>query len=301
MQPKQPTMKIIIPIVLIFAACNKTPSQVVPPVPNTDRFQKVPDIYPLTRPIPEVSGIADSRTIADHLWAQEDSGNPPRIFAIKHEGFVTDSFMVAGARNRDWEDITVGKGPNEALTYIYVGDIGDNNSQYPDYTIYRIPEPTSFANAEITVYDRLKFTYPDGSHDAEALLVDDATKDIFVITKRDAVSKMYKIPYPQDAQNMNQAVFVADLKYPGVVSASLSLSGTEVIVKTYTNLYYYLRPAGEALEVTLAKSPSDTLEYQLEPQGEAVAFTKSNSGFFTYSEKGLSESFPTLLFYRRKG
>ncbi len=292
-------MKTIIPIVLLFAACNKTPSQVTTPDPNAERFAKIPQIYPLTRPIPEVSGIADSRTISDHLWAHEDSGNPPQLFLVKHEGFVTDSFMVAGARNRDWEDITVGKGPDDALTYLYIGDIGDNNSQYTDYTIYRIPEPKALGEPDITVYDSLKFTYPDGSHDAEALLVDDATKDIFIITKRDAVSKLYKIPYPQDTQNMNQAVHVADLKYSGVVSASLSLAGTEVLVKTYTNLYYYLRPAGEGLEVTLEKTPTDTLAYELEPQGEAVAFTKSNSGFFTYSEKGLSETFPTLLFYRR--
>jgi hypothetical protein len=292
-------MKQLIPFLVLFASCNKSPSQLVQPPPNTDRFEKVPQIYPLTRPIPEESRMADSRTFTEHLWAHEDSGNPPQLFLVKHEGFVTDSITLAGATNRDWEDIAVGKGPDDALSYIYVGDIGDNNSQYSNYIIYRVPEPKSFAEHNITVYDSIKFMYPDGSHDAEALLLDDATKDIFIITKRDAVSKVYKIPYPQDTQNMNQAVAVGDLAFSGVVSASQSAAGTEVIVKTYTNLFYYLRPAGEGLAVTLIKTPSDTLAYELEPQGEAVALANDNSGFFTYSEKGLSETFPNLLFYRR--
>ena len=70
-------------------------------------------------------------------------------------------------------------------------------------------------------------------------------------------------------------------------------------MKTYTNLFYYTRTAKEGLQVTLAKNPSDTLTYQLEPQGEAVAFANNNSGFFTLSEKGMSDQIPNLLFYRR--
>ena len=98
---------------------------------------------------------------------------------------------------------------------------------------------------------------------------------------------------------MNQAEFVADLGYTGVVGASLSSAGTEVIMKTYTQLFYYKRTAKEGLDVTLAKSPTDTLSYQLEAQGEAVAIANDNSGFFTLSEKGMGAGYPNLVFYRR--
>jgi hypothetical protein len=291
-------MKRLLPVLLIFFGCSKSNPQLNPAPPSGDPFSGEPLTYVLTRPIPEASGIADSKTISDHLWVVEDSGNPAKMFLLKHEGFVTDSFALDGATNRDWEDVAVGKGPDDALSYLYIGDIGDNNLSYESYTVYRTPEPTAFTDV-ITDYDSIKFTYPDGSHDAEALMVDDNTKDIFIITKRDAVSKIYKIPYPQDTQNMNQAEFVADLAYPGVVSATLSFAGTEIITKTYTQLFYYKRTAKEGLDVTLAKAPSDTLSYQLEAQGEAVAIANDNSGFFTLSEKGTGQGFPNLVFYRR--
>jgi hypothetical protein len=292
------TMKRFFPVLLIFISCSKSHPPYNPPPPSGDHFSKDPVAIILSRPIPEASGISDSKTIKDHLWVIEDSGNPARLFLLKHDGFVTDSFSLAGATNRDWEDVAVGKGPDDAVSYLYVGDIGDNNAAYPSYTIYRLPEPTSFVG-EITSYDSIKFTYPDGSHDAEAFMIDDNTKDIFVITKRDAVSKIYRIPYPQDTQNMNQAEFVSDLAYNGIVSASLSFSGTEVILKTYTQLFYYKRTAKEGLGITLAKAPTDTLSYVLEPQGEAVAIADDNTGFFTLSEKGMGAEFPDLIFYSR--
>ena len=98
---------------------------------------------------------------------------------------------------------------------------------------------------------------------------------------------------------MNQAQFVADLDFSGVVSAALSAEGNEMILKTYSQLFYYTRTPKEGLAVTMAKVPTDTLAYQLEPQGEAVAFANNNSGFFTLSEKGLSDNSPNLLYYRR--
>jgi hypothetical protein len=292
-------MKRLLPLLLFFISCDKSTPQLNPIDPAGERFLNVPLNYVLTRSIPEASGIADSKTFNDHLWVLEDSGNPAKLFLLKHEGFVTDSFLLDGAVNRDWEDIAIGKGPEDGVNYLYVGDIGDNDLKHSAYTIYRVPEPNNFMDV-ITEYDSIKFTYPDGSHDAEAFLVDNETRDIYVMTKRDMFSKIYRLPYPQDTQNMNQAVFVADLPFTGIVSASLSFSGTELMLKTYTQLFYYTRTANEGLDVTLAKNPTDTLPYQLEPQGEAVAFANNNSGFFTLSEKGISDDIPNLLFYRRK-
>jgi hypothetical protein len=291
-------MKRLLPFVFMLFGCDKstTPPNTVPPA--GDLFANTPLNYGLTRPIPEASGIADSKTIDDHLWVIEDSGNPARLFLLKHEGFVTDSINITGATNRDWEDVAIAKGPEDGQSYLYIADIGDNNLAYSSYTIYRMPEP-KVLHTDVTVFDKIEFTYPDGPHDAEAFMVDDKTKDIFIITKRDATAKVYRIPYPQDAQNMNQAQFVGDLPFLGIVSATLSNSGREVILKTYTALYYYNRTAMEGLDVTLAKSPSDTLAYQLESQGEAVAIANDNSGFFTLSEKGMSDVAPDLLFYRR--
>jgi hypothetical protein len=149
----------------------------------------------------------------------------------------------------------------------------------------------------VTDYNKILFKYPDGPHDAEAFIVDDNTKDIYVITKRDDKSKVYKLAYPQDTANLNYAVYVSDLAFNGVVSAAMSADSRELIVKTYTTLYYYPRTATESIAATLARTPS-TLSYQLEAQGEAVCFALDNTGFYTLSE--IRNAVPVKLnFYKR--
>jgi len=82
------------------------------------------------------------------------------------------------------------------------------------------------------------------------------------------------------------------------VGAAISPNGKEILVKTYTNLFYYSRKNNEDISETLKKEYSK-IGYIMEPQGEAVAFANNNSGFFTLSEKGFSNAV-SLYFYPRK-
>jgi hypothetical protein len=88
------------------------------------------------------------------------------------------------------------------------------------------------------------------------------------------------------------------LPYTGVVSAAISPDGKEILVKTYTNIFYYSRTAGESIGTTLQKRYKN-LPYKMEPQGEAVSFALDGSGFFTVSEKGFANSV-NINFYNRK-
>ncbi len=240
--------------------------------------------------INETSGIADSKVNEGYLWVQQDSGNPPLIYLLKHDGTITDSILIEGATNRDWEDIAL------SGNRLFIGDIGDNNATYPDYAFYRFDEPL-LGTERVSNYDKIEFKYSDGSHDAEAFLVDPNTKDIYIITKRDTKSKVYKLAYPQSTLSMNEAVFVFDLSFNGAVSAAISPDGKDVIVKTYTTLYYYTKNATDDISVALAKVPS-TLDYQIEIQGEAISFGSDNKGFYTLSEKALNIT-PALNYYKR--
>jgi hypothetical protein len=180
--------------------------------------------------------------------------------------------------------------------YIYIADIGDNNSKHTSYSIYRFPEPKATTDI-VSQWDKITFVYPDGSHDAEAMFIDERTKDIYIITKRDATSKVYKLAYPQSTTALITATFVTDLSFTGTVSATASINGSELIIKTYTTLFYWTRKETESIDSTLNKAPVK-LSYKLEPQGEAVSFKKDNSGFFTLSELGFASSV-TLNFYKR--
>ena len=240
--------------------------------------------------INEASGIADSKKNPGHLWVQEDGGNPTQLYLLKHNGAVQKQIFLDGVTNRDWEDMVLVD--NE----IYIGEIGDNNAVYADYIIYKFAEPASTVDTVKNI-QAIRFQYADGPRDAEAFLVDPSDKSIYLITKRDNPSRIYKLTPPFSNTAANIAEPVGQLATTGIVSAALSSDRKEVILKTYLGLLYYTIAAGEKLETALGKTPG-SIPYTLEAQGEAVCFSVANSGYFTLSEKAFAPDVK-LYFYKR--
>lgn len=260
-------------------------------------FEQTPQSSTVPKSIEEASGIADSKINSGYLWIHEDSGSRPHIWLLKKDGTSLKSIAINGATNIDWEDMGLGKGPDGSKNYLYLADIGDNGLSRTHYTIYRFEEPAS-TRTIVENHDKITFKYPDGPRNAEAILIDNVSKDIYVITKSDNPSQIYKIAYPQSTTAINQAVPVGQLTFGGVTGAAISADGKEIIIKTYPALSYFSRNSGQSIEQSLNK-PWVNLSYQIEPQGEAVAFASDNSGVFTMSEKGFSGSVK-LYFYKRK-
>lgn len=240
--------------------------------PTADTLKQT--VQPLSPPISEASAIADSKKHKDHLWVLEDSGNPPALLLLGHNGNWQSKTVLKGITNRDWEAMAI---LNDTL---YVGDIGDNNARYNEYLIHYLPEPAA-GDDSTTNFQTISFTYPDGAHDAEAMLVDNISGAIYIITKRDAASRIYKLPRPF-GNNMT-AVFTGTLPYNGVVDAALAPDGKAILIKTYGNIKMYTRQSGETIEAALQREPK-ALPYIMEPQGEAISFSKDGLGYFTLSE-----------------
>ena len=268
-----------------FTSCNKDAAQI-----TKTGFDSIPILHVLNPLIREASGITDSRKNKGYLWVQEDSGNPTQLYLLGHDGKVSKTIFIKGIVNRDWEELQL------YGTDLYLADIGDNGKKYTEYQFYIFEEPDASIN-EISTFQTVRFKYEDGPRDAEAFLVDAATKDIYIITKSDNPAKIYKITFPYST-NLNTATAVGALNYTGVVGAALSPDGKEAIVKTYVGLQHYSRKEGESILQMLQKSFTN-IPYQLEPQGEAVTFSIDNSGYFTLSEKGMFTSV-NLYFYKRK-
>ena len=259
-------------------------------------FQDKPAAFPVDSLINEASGIADSKINPGYAWVEEDSGNPPQLYLLSHTGKRLKAIFLKGAVNRDWEDIALAAGPDPSINYLYVADTGDNDAVHTSSFFYRLAEPLAAVDT-VRLFDRIEFAYSDGPRDAEAFLVDGASRDIYIISKRDAQSRVYKLAWPYSTSSPNTAVFVETLPYTGVVSAAISHSGKEIIVKTYTALFYYHKNEGENIAGVLQKADT-VLGYELEPQGEAVGFAADDKGFFTLSEKGNSSG-QALFFYKR--
>jgi hypothetical protein len=55
----------------------------------------------------ELSGLAASRSRPRVLWTHNDSGDRPRVFALRPDGSLLADLGVPGAEAVDWEDIAI--------------------------------------------------------------------------------------------------------------------------------------------------------------------------------------------------
>lgn len=238
--------------------------------------------------ITEASGIAASRRNPGVLWTHNDSGDRNRLYALNTAGKHLGVYTIAGSTARDWEDIAIGPGPVEGQSYIYIGDVGDNGKEYEYKYIYRIAEPqvdSSQAAVDTTLFgvEILAVFYPKINYDAEALMVDPLTKDIYIVTKGDS-SQIFRAAYPQSTRRATRLEHVAALPFGLVVGGAISPAGDEILIKTYTAIYYWLRSPKQNFGEIFNKA-STIVPYILEPQGEAVGWKADGKGYFTISEE----------------
>lgn len=252
----------------------------------------------------EASGIVASVYNPGYLWAHEDKGNTNEIFLLDMQtGETVASYELEGIFNRDWEDIEIGPGPVEGITYIYLGETGDNDRVYNGYEIYRFEEPVfeeshrGQKNPVSSEIETLKFRYPNMlKHDVETLLLDPWTKDLFLVTKRSFFSIIYVLPYPQNTQSTATAIKVGEFPFTRAVGGNISFDGREMLVKTYDHVMFWQREANENMVDMFMKTPK-LAPYNPEPQGEAICFDQ-NANYYTLSE--FSNSIvPVLYFYQR--
>ncbi|MBN2170133.1 MAG: hypothetical protein JW819_02290 [Candidatus Krumholzibacteriota bacterium] len=251
------------------------------------------------RDIDEASGLAASRQNPGVLWTLNDSGDEPRLFALDTTGRHLGVYHLLGADARDWEDLAVGPGPLPGRQYIYVGEIGDNRARHETKVVYRVPEPVVRADqAPIETWiggvEALRFRYPDGRRDAEALMADPLTGDLYIISKREAQARIYRAPCPQAPDSLLTLTFAGTLPFNLVTAADCSADGGEVLVKTYGHIRYWVRGPGESLAETLAR-PGRMVPYRQEPQGESVAWAPDGSGYYTLSEE--KDGVPAFLYF----
>lgn len=244
----------------------------------------------------EISGMAASVKNPGCFWVHNDSGDEARIFLINTEGKIvcTVNIDTDFTDNRDWEDIAVGPGAVDGETYIYIGEIGDLGRKYANKFIFRIAEPlvdTGTLNQQLNIardsVSTIRFDYADGSRDAEILLIDPLTRDLFIITKREDRVQIYELSYPRSYDDDEKLILTRSsvtLPFRLANGGDISADGKEILVKNLTNVYYWKRSADESIQDALSRSP-EILPYTKEPQGEAIAWFRDGSAYITVSEK----------------
>ncbi|MBO3699967.1 hypothetical protein [Roseivirga sp. E12] len=247
----------------------------------------------------EASGLASSRSNPIYIWSHNDSGGAPQLYLMTQAGADSGRFVLDGAQNIDWEDMAIGSGPTAGQPYLYAADIGDNRAVRDNYTIYRVPEPDLTvadipATSTLSGVEAINFVYDDGNaRDAEAIMVDPNTSDIYVVSKREASVILYILPFPQNTAQLDTADRLRVLPFTMVTAADISPNGNEVLIKNYLNVYHWSKSGTESISDLLGTAPSRLL-YTVEPQGESIAWHSSSSTYFTLSEAGNNE--PVILY-----
>lgn len=205
--------------------------------------------------ITEASGLVLSRGL---LWTHDDSGGPATVFGLSTHGKLVRQLNLP--QNVDWEDIAA-RGST-----LYAGDIGDNAMSRPSITVYRAAQA-------------IELRYPDGPHDAEALLVDGPR--IVIVTKSlSGEAGIYTARGPGTLRRAGTLQLgLAEPVTGGDSTARL------VVLRTYDRAFVWTRRAGESIAHALRREPCTAGASLIdEGQGESIALAKDGRSFWTLPE-----------------
>ena len=258
----------------------------------------------LARPeVTEASGLAASRNLRDVFWTHNDSGGTAGVYAFDRDGRDLGFFaLVDGGRPADLvdpEDLAIADGT------LYLADIGDNGRNRNSVAVYLFDEPTGVGrDGTVEVAEVIEVTYPDGSSDAEALLVDPITGQLVILSKdsqeKSGPTRIYTVDPAADsavdvgagepieatlAGSVDVAALTrsstagdfnpAALLFPGAVTgADVSPEGDVIALRTYGSVWLFRREPGRTLAEALQGRACEGGAAG-EGQGEAVAILTS--------------------------
>lgn len=218
--------------------------------------------------LPEASGVTAGSARSGLLFAIADSG-PPAIVVLDQAGAVVRKAVINGVRKDDWEAIASARCGEAAC--LYIADIGDNNRSRRSIVIYRVDESAT-ARAEAVQADAFELTYPDGSHDAEAIFVR-PDGHLFVVTKERGRASVYRTSHPLRAASQQALIVAATLPWPeekGVTDAAASPDGQWIALRSNDAVRFYR--AADLIAGRAGTPLQADLRGLKEPQGEGLAF-----------------------------
>ncbi|WP_433036954.1 hypothetical protein [Actinomycetospora sp. CA-053990] len=201
-----------------------------------------------------------------------DSGNASTVYVLDDRCAVIGEREVP-EQGRDVEDLARG-----ADGTLWIADIGDNGRRRSSVAVLRLAP-----GGDETV---TRFTYPDGAHDAESLLVPGDDRPVIVTKDLSGRSGVYVAERaPGDSEEPQPLRRAGEVVVPGEAITSvgsgtytggaISADGRVVALRTYTDAWLYPAPGGTATAedvVTALASPPVRVPLAGEVQGEALAF-----------------------------
>ncbi|MEV6800105.1 hypothetical protein AB0M91_17400 [Micromonospora rifamycinica] len=294
---------LVVPAVVPAPASAVLPASASAALPGTARAA-APDVVCRVRDerLTEISGMVatDSGFVVVNDGADEASRR--RIFFLDTRCAVVRS-VTYPSRPRDTEDLAVG-----ADGTVWVADIGDNDRVRSTVALWRLAP-----GSRRPVLHRL--SYPDGPHDAEALLVGRDGRPV-VVTKQGGEAGVYVPTGPPRAGATVPMRRAGQVRLPATTTANpysffgrrlvtggaTAPDGRRVVLRTYADAFEFDVTDGDVVAALTGGTPR-VVPLPDEPQGESVSYSRDGRWLFTVSESAgqPAGTRPTVLRYALPG
>ena len=231
----------------------------------------------------EISGLVATDVGYVAINDGSDSESRRKVFFLDTSCAVTRTLSYP-SRPRDTEDMVVASDGT-----IWIADIGDNNRSRQSVAVWRLAK-----GATSPVLHRL--AYPDGAHDAEALLL--AADGMPIVVTKDpstpglyapvgplragatvAMSKVGQFSLPRTTTGNPFSVFGRLVVTGGAVAPD----GSRVVLRTYADAIEFDVTDGDVVKAITTGVPRIT-PLPDEPQGESITYSRDGRLFLTVSE-----------------
>ncbi|MCM0677239.1 hypothetical protein NCC78_21480 [Micromonospora phytophila] len=265
--------------VVVVAVTVVPPTAVANPSPTLVRGTPVCEVG--GGPLTEISGMAATEDGFVMVNDGADDETRRRIFFLDPECSVVRTVPYP-SRPADTEDLAVG-----ADGTIWVADIGDNGRSRQTIAVWKLAP-----GADRPVLYRM--AYPDGPHDAEALLLTGDDRPI-IVTKYSAglyapataLQPGTTVPLARVGQVRLPASTTSNpfggLGQTSVTGAATAPDGRRVVLRTYADAFEFDVVDGDVLTALTSGRPRMTALPD-EPQGESITYGRDGRSLLTVSE-----------------
>ncbi|WP_202102865.1 hypothetical protein [Sphingobacterium faecale] len=236
----------------------------------------------------EVSGIVSSYTDSNLFWVHNDSGDEANIYLIDTLADLKVTVHLEGINVVDAEDIA--SLMIDGVPYLLLADMGNNLRKRDTLSLFLFKEPVFDKDRRSHVVARedimeIRFRYKDKRRDAEALFVDPIDNMIYIISKRDFRSTLFRMSF-SEAKAGSVLVLPPLMQLPltFATGADIRQDGGYIIVKNLVAVFLWKREPNQDI-ISALSQPYQQILYKPEPQGEAICFDRNKNFFYTISER----------------
>jgi hypothetical protein len=273
-------------VALAAAVAGGVPAAATPPsTVCTVTDPRLDEISGLARTADGFAVVDDSSTLSNH-W---------RVFFLDNRCAVTRAVRYPSTP-RDTEDMAQARDGT-----LWIGDIGDNSRSRQTVALWRLAK-----GGRSPVLFRL--AYPDGAHDAEALVLSGDGTPV-IVTKDLGTALLYQpaaalragatVPLRKvGAFDLPSTGTSNPFSFPGrlvVTGGANAPDGSRVVLRTYADAFEFTVTGGDVVRAITTGRPR-LVPLPDEPQGESIAYDRDGVSLLTVSEKATVAQ-PLILRY----